>query len=173
MIFQTSDAWGEHPAGSVVWAPLSELEAGTITPRTLFTPTDRQAVEGVSTTKDRVVVTYIDNVRGRASVFAPTATGWSASAVQVPDNMAVDVVSTSDRSDIVYLSTAGFTTPTVLSRFDASRPAAPQVLKTLPARFDATGTTVHQYEATSTDGTKIPYFVVLPKGPSSTGRRRR
>ncbi|PTT37292.1 S9 family peptidase, partial [Stenotrophomonas sp. HMWF022] len=60
VIFQTSDAWGQHPAGSVVWAPLSELEAGQITPRALFTPTDRQAVEGVSTTKDRVVVTYID-----------------------------------------------------------------------------------------------------------------
>ena len=75
VIFQTSDAWGQHPAGSVVWAPLSELEAGQITPRTLFTPTDRQAVEGVSTTKDRVVVTYIDNVRGRVSVFEPTANG--------------------------------------------------------------------------------------------------
>lgn len=169
VIFQTSDAWDKHPAGSVVWAPLPELEAGTITPRALFTPTDRQAVEGVSTTRDRIVVTYIDNVRGRASVFAPTGDGWSASAVPVPDNMAVDVVSTSDRSDIVYLSTAGFTTPTVLSRFDASRPAAPQALKTLPARFDAAGTTVHQYEATSTDGTRIPYFVVLPKGAKLDG----
>lgn len=169
VVFQTSDAWGEHPAGSVVWAPLAELEAGRITPRALFTPTDRQAVEGVSTTKDRVVVTYIDNVRGRASVFTPGANGWTATAVQVPDNMAVDVASTSDRSNIVYLSTAGFTTPTVLSRFDAGQPATPQVLKTLPARFDAAGTTVHQYEATSTDGTKIPYFVVLPKGATLDG----
>ncbi|WP_322965587.1 prolyl oligopeptidase family serine peptidase [Sphingomonas fuzhouensis] len=169
VIFQTSDPWGGHPAGAVVWAPLSELEAGTITPRTLFTPTDRQSVEGVSTTRDRVLVDYIDNVRGRVSDFAPTATGWSASAVQVPDNMAVNVVSTSDRSDIVYLTTSGFTTPTILSSFDAGHPAAPRILKTLPARFDATGTTVHQYEATSTDGTKIPYFVVLPNGAKLDG----
>lgn len=169
VVFQTSDDWGGHPAGSVVWAPLSELEAGKITPRPLFRPTDRQAVEGVATTRDRVVVTFIDNVRGRASVFAPTVSGWSSTAVTVPDNMAVDVASTSDRSNIVYLSTSGFTTPTVLSRFDAERPATPSVLKTLPARFDATGTTVHQYEATSTDGTRIPYFVVLPKGATLNG----
>ncbi|MBZ2401199.1 prolyl oligopeptidase family serine peptidase, partial [Erwinia amylovora] len=28
---------------------------------------------------------------------------------------------------------------------------------------------VHQYEATSTDGTKIPYFVVVPKGAKLDG----
>jgi prolyl oligopeptidase len=33
-------------------------------------------------------------------------------------------------------------------------------VKTTPPRFDAKGLTVDQYEATSTDGTKIPYFVV-------------
>jgi hypothetical protein len=125
VIFQTSDAWGQHPAGSVVWAPLSELEAGQITPRALFTPTDRQAVEGVSTTKDRVVVTYIDNVRGRARVFAPTGNGWSATAVPVPDNMTVDVASTSDRSDTVYLSTSGFTTTLSKARVTRTEAESP------------------------------------------------
>jgi prolyl oligopeptidase len=37
------------------------------------------------------------------------------------------------------------------------------VVKTSPARFDATGLTVDQFEVASTDGTKVPYFVVHRK----------
>ena len=37
------------------------------------------------------------------------------------------------------------------------------VVKSLPARFDASQEQVEQFEATSTDGTKIPYFIVHAK----------
>jgi len=36
------------------------------------------------------------------------------------------------------------------------------MVKTLPAKFDAARLTVEQLEATSKDGTRIPYFVVRP-----------
>ena len=39
----------------------------------------------------------------------------------------------------------------------------------MPAFFDAKGMTTEQFEATSKDGTKIPYFVVRPKGVKSDG----
>ncbi len=42
-------------------------------------------------------------------------------------------------------------------------------MKSLPARFDASRDTVDQYEASSTDGTRIPYFVVHPKGMALEG----
>jgi prolyl oligopeptidase len=35
-------------------------------------------------------------------------------------------------------------------------------IKTLPPRFDASRDTVEQFEATSSDGTKIPYFIIHP-----------
>ena len=41
---------------------------------------------------------------------------------------------------------------------------AREKLKSLPAFFDATGLEVTQNEATSKDGTKIPYFVVMRDG---------
>ena len=44
-----------------------------------------------------------------------------------------------------------------------------QVLKTSPAYFDPAGATVEQHEATSKDGTKIPYFIVKPKGMTLDG----
>src|SRR5207342_682025 len=42
-------------------------------------------------------------------------------------------------------------------------------LKTLPAQFDASKDIVEQHFATSTDGTKIPYFVVHRKGMKLDG----
>ena len=39
----------------------------------------------------------------------------------------------------------------------------------MPAYFDATGMKMEQFEATSKDGTKIPYFVVTPKGFKADG----
>jgi prolyl oligopeptidase len=43
-------------------------------------------------------------------------------------------------------------------------PGAGQALRSLPAQFDASRDEVEQFEATSTDGTKIPYFIVHPEG---------
>ena len=160
VIFETSDPWGAIPAGAAAWVPLAEIEAGKVTPRPLFTPTPRQAVQEVATTRDRVIVAYTDNVRGRVSVLSPAGDGWSSRAVPVAENLAVGVASTTDRSDLAYLSVTGFTTPTTLQSIDAATTAAPRTVKSLPAKFDATGQVVEQFEATSTDGTKVPYFVV-------------
>ena len=169
VIFQTSDDWGAIKAGSVAWAPLAEVKAGQMTPRLLWAPTPRQAAQGVATTRGSVIVTYIDNVRGRARVFAPAGEGWSQTAVPLPENVSVGVVSASERSDRAYLSINGFALPTQLAVLDAASAAAPVTLKTLPARFDAAGVTVDQFEAVSSDGTKVPYFVVRPRGATADG----
>ena len=47
--------------------------------------------------------------------------------------------------------------------------SAVRLVKSLPAKFDASRDTVEQFEATSTDGTKIPYFVVHPKAMAYDG----
>jgi len=43
------------------------------------------------------------------------------------------------------------------------RTGTAKTVKTLPARFDATGLVTEQFEAKSKDGTKIPYFIVHRK----------
>src|SRR5436190_1109372 len=45
--------------------------------------------------------------------------------------------------------------------------AAP--VKSLPARFDASGDVVEQFEATSKDGTRVPYFVIRPASLRADG----
>ena len=77
----------------------------------------------------------------------------------LPENVTVGVGSGSDTDDRVFVSVSGYLTPSTLYLADAAGTGA-EVIKSLPAKFDATGMRVDQFEATSADGTKIPYFVV-------------
>lgn len=160
VIFQTSEPWGAVPAGAVAAVPLAQVERGAMTPTVIFAPGPRQSVEQVGVTRNHLLLIHNDNVRGRASVWSHDGGRWTSRALALPDNSTLGVASTTDRSDRAYLSVTGFVTPSSLLSLDAAGAAAPATVKTLPARFDATGLTVDQFEAVSTDGTKVPYFVV-------------
>jgi prolyl oligopeptidase len=59
-------------------------------------------------------------------------------------------------------SVTDYLTPNSLWWYDAGAGKL-ETIKTTPSRFDASGHVVEQLEATSRDGTKIPYFLVRPK----------
>ena len=170
VIFSTSDTWGDIPAGAVSSAPLAMVErGGGIRPEIVFSPNARQSVDGLATTKSRLLLVISDNVRGRAAVYRHGAKGWTSTPVALPDNATIGVVSSTDTSDHAYLNVTGFLMPSALWTIDAASGAAPAVLKTLPAKFDASNLQVEQFEATSTDGTEIPYFIVHKKGITLDG----
>lgn len=175
VIVKTSEPWVsdgvEVPTGSVVSITLADLRNGnTLRPTILFSPAQRQSVEQVATTRDHVILVTTDNVRGRSAVFTPTEQGWSSVALSLPDNATFGISATSHGSNQAYLSVTGFVLPTTLWQFDAAKPEPKQV-KALPARFDSKGLKVEQFEATSSDGVKVPYFIVhredMPKDGST------
>ena len=173
VLIQTSEAWQSGgvsvPTGSLVAVPLKALQSGeTLKPQILFAPSPRQSIDGVAATKGHVILAYNDNVRGRVMVLTPGADGWSQTPVELPDNATISIASASDKSDKAYLSVAGFLAPTTLWAMDAANPAPTQV-KAMPARFDADGLVVEQFEATSSDGTKIPYFIVHARDMKKDG----
>src|SRR6185437_2851642 len=149
------------PAGSMAWITLAALKADPahLKPTLLFAPGPREALEGSITTRDKLLLTVIDNVRGRAYVYAPTATGFSRTRLPLPDNATVRINATDNNSDRAFIGVTGFLTPSSLWLADAATGALKEI-KTLPAKFDASADVVEQLEATSKDGTKIPYFVV-------------
>ncbi|MGZ8336054.1 MAG: prolyl oligopeptidase family serine peptidase, partial [Allosphingosinicella sp.] len=59
-------------------------------------------------------------------------------------------------------------TPNRLYHYDAATGAL-ETVKTTPARFDASNHVVEQLEATSRDGTRIPYFVIRPRDMAMDG----
>jgi len=153
------------PAGALAALDLGAVKAdpGTLKPALIWAPGPRESLDEVAVTRDRLLVSTLDNVRGRVSVFTPgRGLGWTRQALDVPDNLAVGLGSADLVSDRAFIQMSGFLTPTTLALADTATGSMTTV-KTLPAKFDASRDVVEQREATSTDGTKIPYFIVHRK----------
>ena len=151
-------------AGSLVDLDLgATMKApGDLSPSVIWAPGPRDSLDGVSSTKDKLLVATLDNVRGRAFAYTPTANGWTRKQLALPDNASVGFGSSDDRSNLVFAGVTGFLTPSSLSLADVSSDSL-ATMKSLPPKFDASKDIVEQLEATSSDGTKIPYFVVHRK----------
>jgi prolyl oligopeptidase len=166
LIVRTSEAWGNVPEGALASLSLAAARNGGGDPTLIFAPAARQSVDrdNVRVTRNAVMASIYDNVRGRAMVFTPQGDGWASRTLALPDNLSVDLTTSDVGSDRGYLTVSGFTTPTRLMAFDATATSPPVTVKALPARFDAAGLVVEQFEAASSDGTKVPYFVVHRAG---------
>ena len=161
----------QFTAGSVAEVDLAALLAypEKLAPRLVWAPNPRTALDGVGSTKGRLLLGTLDNVRGRVLALTPKkGGGWTTATLKLPDNLALDIGSADTRSERMFVSASGFTTPTTLYLGDAATGKL-VVAKTLPAKFDAAPLKVEQLEATSSDGTKIPYFVVHRKDIAYNG----
>jgi prolyl oligopeptidase len=150
--------------GDLVDLDLAVLKArrGVAPAALVLRPATSQAITDVATTRGRLVVAMLDDVKGRVLSLSHGAKGWTSQTLDLPKDATLGLVSASDRDDKLLVQAAGFLTPTTQVLADA-RSGAHEVLKTLPARFDASTHLVEQLWATSKDGTKVPYFVVRPK----------
>ena len=158
-------------AGSLVAVNLSDLEADPVhlKPTLVYAPGPRESIDHTATTRNTLIVASYENVRGRITVYTPAPGGaWTHRRVDLPDNSDLSLATADQRSDRAYATATGFLSPTTLYALDAGTGGASPA-KTLPARFDASGDVVEQREATSTDGTRIPYFIVHPKGMKLDG----
>jgi prolyl oligopeptidase len=158
-------AEGKHfSQGSLVSIDLAAAKRAPqrLRPTLVYAPGPREAFVEASATRGNLLVTVLDNVRGRAYVHTPEPGGrWSRRALALPDNASIQIVNADLHSDRAFLAVTGFLAPTTLWLADLKSGALTTV-KTLPARFDASRSVVEQLEATSTDGTRIPYFLVRP-----------
>jgi prolyl oligopeptidase len=150
--------------GSVVSIDLAQLKADPSHPRAslVYAPGPREALEGVSSSKDVLMLSTLDNVRGRTLLFTPAETGWKRRAMDLPDKATLTVVSTSTRDDRALIGVTSFLVPPSMWLADAATGNTHQIMSQ-PAKFDASGLVVEQKQATSTDGTRIPYFIVHRK----------
>ncbi len=167
----TTDGGKAFPAGALVSVPLTEMVANPskLAPTLVYAPGPRESLDGFSVTQHAIVLTRLDNVRGRADIYVPDKSGgWTHKALNLPDNLSIGNVDGDIHSNNAFLSVAGFLTPSSLSLVNAETGALTTV-KSMPAKFDAAGDTVEQFEATSKDGTHVPYFVVHKRGMKLDG----
>ncbi|WP_237754920.1 prolyl oligopeptidase family serine peptidase [Nocardia nova] len=151
-----------YPAGALVSVDADRLLADpqhpAVTP--VYVPGPSQSIGAVSTTRDHAVVTSLDDVRGRATVYTPQPDGsWSGAPIALPDNATIVPGSADSTGDRAFLTVTSFLDPTTLWSLDTTTAAARQV-KSTPPQFDSSRYVVEQRKATSPDGTAVPYFVV-------------
>lgn len=142
--------------------------ADAAVPTVIYVPGRRESIDHLTNTRNRVVVAIYENVKGALYSYAFTNGKWAREKLNLPANASVKVVSTRDEDDKVFVNVASFLDPDGLYFGDAATGAFERV-KSLPPRFDASGLAVDQFEATSTDGEKVPYFVVRKKDIALNG----
>jgi prolyl oligopeptidase len=158
-----TDADGDHIGkGSLVLFRDSSTQV-------LYAPEARTSVESVAVGRDAIYAAITENVIGSVHAFRHGAGGWVDRGVILPRGGAVDIVSVNDFGPEAMFSFQSYLTPPTV--FATNGEEQPHPIKSLPARFDASGLVTEQFEAVSKDGTKIPYFVTRPKqlnGPAPT-----
>jgi prolyl oligopeptidase len=154
-----------YEQGSVLSIDYDAAKADTehLKPSVVFAPTQREFAQEVRTTKHHLLLTTLNNVQGRAYILTPGKGGkWTRKALPVPDNQTVGVMWSGITEDRFFLSLNGFLNPPSLWLGNAADGTLTQIKSQKP-QFDASNLAVHQFEATSKDGTQVPYFVVGPK----------
>lgn len=165
----------EYKAGSLLSLDLAQLDGSgppiiyvDSDPELIFSPGSRQSLQQVTVLGDSVVAAISDNVVGKLLRFRFGSTmearlgEWSATEIPVAANSTVNLGSSSKETGRFFYSVEGFLTPSTLSLAD-TRAGTAETIRQAPARFDASTHVVEQFEATSSDGTKIPYFVTRPR----------
>jgi prolyl oligopeptidase len=160
-----------YKAGSLLTIKLGKLLAGDRNFTVLFEPTARRSLDGYSLFKSGLLLSVLDNVSTKVYLLADTGTGWGEpTELPVPplSSLSMGPVEPFRQSDLYRLTVTNYLTPGDFALGTLGGPP-PEVLKRGPRFFDATGMAVTQHEATSKDGTKVPYFQVSPKGFQPTG----
>jgi prolyl oligopeptidase len=155
-------AWRDFPAGALVAYPLAA--AGPMPPSSVelvFAPQANQAITEVDATGEALYVNLLADVTSQLRRLVRIGNRWEAEGVALPANTTLTLVAADD-GDTIFGSIAGFTEPARLVRSTAGREIVE--IARAPAFFDGARFTVAQRFATSRDGTRVPYFIVRPRG---------
>ncbi len=130
-------------------------------------PDARSNIASYSNTKDLLLVNMLNNVRSELYEYRFAAGAWQKKRVDTPQVGSLSVVSTDEQSNRFFFNYEDFLTPSSL--YYAAEGQVMKKVDSLPAFFDSNGLEAEQLEAVSTDGTRVPYFVVRPKSMKADG----
>ncbi len=154
------------PVGSLIAISLEEVAAGRpASPELVMAPSQRQAIEEVSASGDSLWVKTLEDVSGRLYRLRREPDGrWTQEAVDLPANSTIRLLTSGGPDDLAFVIVHAMVTP------DSLHAVLPdgrtRLVQSLPPQFDAADFTVDQRFATSSDGTRIPYFLVRRRGSS-------
>lgn len=158
-----------YPSGALITINTAAFMTGKRNFDTLFTPSARRSLAGYTATKNAIIINELENVKNKLVEWRYVAGAWGKAAIAHGGNGTLNVGAVdSDTTDDYFFTKADYLLPATLFLGTAGTDKA-EKLKALPAFFDASPYQSLQYEATSKDGEKIPYFVVMAKNAKLNG----
>jgi prolyl oligopeptidase len=129
----------------------------------LYEPGDRKSLRGLVETRHQLFVHELSEMRNHVREWSHAGGVWTARETTLPTDGTLSLGAVdADVSDDYFFTHADALMPTTLFLGHADQDGH-EVLKRLPAFFDAVGMRIATYDAVSKDGTHIPYCVVTPK----------
>ncbi len=152
-----------YKAGSALIENMQDYLKGERNFDVIFEPKDGVSLSSISFTKNYILLTQLENVRTHAFMLKHEGGKWLRTAVKSPEFSDVSLWGIdSDESDDYFMTLNDFLTPTTLYLGTAGIDKVEKI-KSSPSFFKADGLEIQQFQATSKDGTKIPYFMVGKK----------
>src|SRR5690606_19463394 len=152
-----------HPAGSLLAINFEDFMKGGRDFEVVFAPTENSSLASSGATKDYFFINVLEDVKNRIYVMTPGKGGWKREPlVGAPEFGTVSIGAVdADESNEYFMTVADYLTPPSLLMGEIGK--KPELLKQLPAFFDASPYRIEQHFATSEDGTRVPYFMVSEK----------
>ena len=159
--FETSRGMAQ-PGTLLAWSLEDVLRGSDPDPVVVFRPSETQAIEEVAASENKLWVKVLDDVSGKLIALTPGADRWSSREMDLPANSTLQIAETSGEGDTAFVTVENMLTPPTLWAVPSE--GEPLAIASEPAQFDADKFTFEQKFATSKDGTKVPYYLVRPKG---------
>ena len=156
--------------GALIAANFESFMKGERNFDVLFEPTERKSLAGWTLTKNYLILNELDEVKSRLYEVQHKNGKWIRRAIALPGLGTISASAIdADESDEYFLTLTDYLTPSTLFLAKAGSDAR-DVLKSLPAFFDASPYKVEQFEVASKDGERIPYFLVMNKDAKFDGK---
>jgi len=157
-----------YPQGALINIDYDHFLKGKRDFTIILTPDTRSSITSYRTSENYLLINTLTNVQSKLYQYTLQDGKWKKKKVNTPDYGTIRIGSTDEFSDRYFFSYTNFLNPSTLY-FVPETDKNIQKIKSLPHFFDESQCKVQQFEATSKDGTKIPYFVVSPKSMKNDG----
>ena len=156
-----------YKKGTLLSMNLQDNLNGKVKVKTIYQPNDRSSFVSVSTSKDFIVVNSMENVQNKLYKYTLNNDEWSAEKINAPEFGSIYLTSSNNQTNDYFFRFSNFITPTTLYHSTGTEIKPVKKLKNF---FKTDNLEVKQFNATSKDGTKIPYFIVHQKDLQYNGK---
>lgn len=156
MYFSFKEDWGEFKSQDIV---LYDYKTHKCT--LAYRPESGESVYAVNKVRSGFFAIIDRDVKGEMYFFEKTTSGFKKMLVDLPKNGTVDFLSTDVDQDKFFVSVSSYNLPA--SYFYGEKDKKEKLVKAGKSFFNHEDIKVEQHFVASTDGVKIPYFLVYHK----------